>query len=111
MTTNPIDAIQARADKAVGDGYRSTPWRPILNTAGDRHGVVSSDGCVVTTAEKDVAELLAHAPTDIAKLVAALRAVEAVHTKVNFDTFSVCGYCEMTDPCETITAIREALGE
>lgn len=107
MTT--LDEIQARADKAVGDGYRSTPWRPILNTAGDRHGVVSSDGCVVTTADKDVAELLAHAPTDIGKLVAALRNVEELcasseqHAEPYGDTPTIF--------VETVRDfIREALG-
>ena len=77
MTPNPLDEIEARLTAAEAGGYRSFPWRPIINTAGDRHGVVDGDGCIVTTGDKAVAELLAHAPADIAKLVKALRRIEA----------------------------------
>ena len=101
-----LDAIQARLTAAEAGGYRSFPWRPIINTAGDRHGV---------------AELLAHAPADIAKLVKALRAVEAVHFQSTDHRFALDAYCRGCYeacgydaaplwPCPTITAIREALG-
>ena len=54
---------------------------------------------------------------DVPKLVAALRAVEAVHHPVQFSaTRFICGHCQYEPrtviewPCPTITAIREALG-
>jgi hypothetical protein len=53
------------------------------------------------------AELIAHAPTDLAKLHAALDAVEAMHRQ---DTYGP-KYCTCGDswPCATVTAIQSAI--
>lgn len=56
-----------------------------------------------------------HAPEDRKDLLAALRAVEAVHTQELGGTpdgspADICGGCPSYWPCPTIGAIREALG-
>ncbi|WOH20105.1 hypothetical protein IRJ34_07215 [Paenarthrobacter sp. GOM3] len=53
------------------------PWRRIINTAGTSHGVVDGGGSVVIfgTPGFAVADLAANAPTDQAKLIAAIEAV------------------------------------
>lgn len=68
--------IRARLETVTQ--YHPAPHRPVVNSAGDRWGVVDSNGCVVTTDPKDTALLYAHAPNDIARLIAAVEAVEKV---------------------------------
>ncbi|MGL4254912.1 MAG: hypothetical protein ACRCSL_01185 [Microbacterium sp.] len=71
------------------------------------------------TTDDVVAEYIARACRDVPRLVAALRAVEALHTQTtgysNGADFDCCGTCfdrdEMPEPwpCPTVTAIRDAL--
>lgn len=53
------------------------------------------------------AELIAHAPADLAALVAVVREVAALHQR---DTWSDCGRCHVAWPCPTAAAVQ-TLGE
>lgn len=109
-----LDEIEQRVTDAEGSGYRATPWRPIVSTDGERHGVVAEDGCLVTTGDRAVAALLAHAPTDLLKMVAALRSIEALHAPDQDGDCpgcrAECMYCEADHPwpCPPIKAIHQA---
>lgn len=126
MTTNPLDEIQARAD-ATTEG----PWEAV--DAFDENGedwlyseikhTYRADGIVwpnqiLGTVDLDEADavFIAHAREDVPRLVAALRAVEAVHVPeeccgdADCRGLVGCLNCHEYWPCETVTAIREALG-
>jgi hypothetical protein len=106
-----------------GTAYRPAPHRPVVNTAGDRHGVVDSSGCVVDMGSPAAARFYAAAPTDMAALLGAIRAALAVHEPVdalmygskNAHKVQVCSGCGQDDgnwnryPCPTVTAINAAL--
>lgn len=108
--TDYLDEIQARADAAT-DG----PWEHVGS-----YGRIVSGPVQVCRAYGDDgkatpdAPFIAHARTDVPRLVAALRAVEALHTRVGSDDQN--GFCvaccdmEPLWPCPTVTAIRDALG-
>ena len=127
MTT--LDQIQARADAATAG-----PWQ--ARTAGTANGdhwyicgteeaiayVSAQDGINEDQREPD-AEFIAQAREDVPKLVAALRAVEAVHVpeKALWGKFN-CAVCADWDesqvgegppnvewPCPTIQVIQQAL--
>lgn len=107
--------IRARLDTVTD--YHPAPHRAVVNSAGDRWGVVDSNGCVITTDPQDTANLYAHAPADIAKLLAAVEAVLDIH-KVHggyLHAGDVCWECSDDDcetpyPCPTVEAITKALG-
>ena len=77
------------------------------------HGDVSSPK------HRPDAEFIAHARADVPALVAALRAVVAIHRPVTvpgevFGTWGEakqCEDCEQRWPCNTLDAIRQHLGE
>jgi hypothetical protein len=50
------------------------------------------------------ADLIAHAPADLAALVAVVREVAALHTR---DTWSDCGRCHVAWPCPTAAAVQK----
>lgn len=92
------------------------PWRRVQSSTGDGTGVIDSAGSVIGygTSNAD-AELLAHAPTDQARLLAAIDGVTALH-KPSRGKVAGCEECDWdvvgTDyPCPTITALTEALGK
>ena len=131
MTTNPLDAIQARADAAT-----EGPWEArTTGRAGGDHWYICDDGEAIAhiSAQDGInedqrepdAEFIAAARTDVPRLVAALRAVEGVHEPVDALMYTgksqhhkvhVCVGCGQDDgnwqpwPCPTIRTIREALG-
>jgi hypothetical protein len=74
--TDRLTGIEERLKD--GTAYRPTPHRPVVNTAGDRHGVVDSSGCVVDMDSPAAARFYAAAPTDMAALLGAVRAVLAL---------------------------------
>ena len=119
-----LDAIQARADAATAG-----PWEAHLG-----HGawMIQDDSCddIATVHDRmgidddpqaeANASFIINARSDLPTLVAALRAVEAVHVmscelsvsncdKGESCPLACCGPCGETWPCPTITAIREAL--
>jgi hypothetical protein len=69
-----LAGIKERAEAA--GTYRPQPWRKVVNTAGDRHGVVDASGCVVNLDAPGTAEFFASAPRDMGRLIQALEAVE-----------------------------------
>jgi hypothetical protein len=50
---------------------------------------------------------IAHAPADLAALVAVVREVAALHTR---DTWSDCGRCHVAWPCPTAAAVQKLGG-
>jgi hypothetical protein len=75
--TDRLTGIEERLKE--GTAYRPAPHRPVVNTAGDRHGVVDSSGCVVDMDSPAAARFYAAAPTDMAALLGAVNAVHALH--------------------------------
>jgi hypothetical protein len=71
--TDRLTQIEDRLKE--GTAYRPAPHRPVVNTAGDRHGVVDSSGCVVDMCSPAAAEFYAAAPTDMAALLGAVKEV------------------------------------
>jgi hypothetical protein len=93
----------------------------VAHSTGEQKGVV-----VYGPAYLPDAEFIAHASADLAKLHAALDAVEALHrpvsanitgTPYSLTDHDVCPKCFNDDgwpvsyPCPTVKAIRDALGE
>lgn len=66
-----LDQIRARLEAATE--YHPVPHRAVVNTAGDRHGVVDASGSVVTMDPPGAAHFYANAPTDVAFLLAELQ--------------------------------------
>ena len=86
--TDYLDEIQARADAAVALNLAAphdSPWWTVYAAA-----------------------------ADIPRLVATLRAVEALHSRTRRRSgfnLRVCEECGYVAPCRTVTAIRDALGQ
>ena len=117
-----LDEIEARADAAT-----EGPWRYVSIP---EHGGFVEDRAahdIFTWLEDDAgtigatggdAEFIAHARQDVPALVAALRAVVAIHRPVTvpgevFGTWGEakqCEDCEQRWPCNTLAAIRQHLG-
>jgi hypothetical protein len=131
-----LDEIQARADAATEGPWVATPNDRIVSSTktwpeGDPYdvaGMFGHKGAVVEGCRTPDALFIAHAREDVPKLVAALRAVEAVHVPWDSEEFYngmdgesrstiklYCGTCVDGDerpyswPCPTTAAIREAL--
>lgn len=124
MTPNPLDAIQARADAAT-----EGPWEAhqgfgcwaVQDDSCDEIAIVPDRPGIDDDPRAEAnAAFIINARSDLPALIAALRAVEAVHVStceasgMNCDNtvcpVRICGPCGETWPCPTITAIREALG-
>lgn len=117
---NQLDEIQIRADKAS-----KGPWA-VDHDDYDGASVYMDDGitwgrayvCTDMRQGEDEgehdAEFIAAARADVPALVAALRAVEAIHTKEPGGTptgefADICGGCPNYWPCPTINALQEGL--
>jgi hypothetical protein len=103
-----LDDIKARAEAATEgpwrvqlDGFDYGPWDEVYvdNARGE---------CPCTPCGVSNAEFVAHARTDVPALVAAVEAVLATHA---WNTDGKCPECWADYPCNTVTAIRQALGE
>lgn len=123
MTT--LDEISERASRATQGPWKLWCMQVVTDPAGNSE--IDDAQLIAHTADPHRglqtfnAEFIAHAREDIPKLIAALRAVEAVHTKNCFTSnaggcrhgdncdLSYCGSCSEDWPCPTIRAIREAL--
>lgn len=70
------DQIRERLEAATI--FHPVPHRAVINTAGDRHGVVDSSGSVVTMDPPAAAAFYANAPTDIAHLLGIVDQVESL---------------------------------
>lgn len=120
-----LDEIRARADAAS-----KGPWhefyvpnmRPDEREYGD--WIIDSVETFIASTHiwtdrgKLDAEFIAHARTDVPRLVAAVDEVLALHSKVTYASFgttlTVCGGCEGPWPCATrvsISAHLEAMDE
>lgn len=83
MTTNPLDAIQARADAATAGPWKLWGMTVMDDPLGNSNVEDARD--IAHTFEPDRglrtfnATFIAHAREDVPKLVAVLRAVEALH--------------------------------
>ena len=111
---NRLNEIEARANAAT-----EGPWEASMDRVehtGDSQYAVAYD-----VAREEDAEFIAHARTDLPRLLAAVRAVEAVHEPIDALNVrinriqKVCTGCGTDDgnwqvwPCPTIRAITEAL--
>lgn len=78
-----LDEIQARADAATAAAPTPAGWVAVWSDDLDRYTIYTDDDafkdvCVITPDVPQVAHFIAHARTDIPRLVAALREVEAL---------------------------------
>ena len=113
---NRLNEIEARANAAT-----EGPWMGIRCPDGFLGRVIGGNGFGVAEDFPDDAdaEFIAHARTDVPALVAALRAVVAVHRPVTvpgevFGTWGEakqCEDCEQRWPCNTLDTICRHLGE
>lgn len=114
-----LEEIRDRAEAAT-EGPWWTPSR--MEPAEVFSGTgVGSDVCVATESTKADAEFIAHARTDVPRLLAALDAVTEVHTPFvwdfGFGPVASCMGCANQGaseaaaeyPCPTVRAITEAL--
>ena len=115
---NRLDEIEARTTAAT-----EGPWWK--NQYSDEWEVCGhEDSCgnpylVASEAYREDAEFIAHARQDVPALVAALRAVVAIHRPVTvpgevFGTWGEtkqCEDCEQRWPCNTLDAIHRLLGD
>lgn len=134
-----LDDIRARLAAASPGPWHWTeekdqwgPTGPDLSTVAVEHTYTINDGSTRTewygdavvsawghdawgiTVEPGDADLIAHAPTDLAALTSALDAVMTLHSRNEYDE---CGHCSgwVSDdqlvryPCPTVKAITEAL--
>ena len=119
-----LDEIEART-RAASEGpwfdeerNLDAPWDLTTVYYGFHNGE-TPDRDLVAEAAYDNAEFIAHARQDVPALVAALRAVVAIHRPVTvpgevFGTWGEakqCEDCEQRWPCNTLDAIRQHLGE
>lgn len=86
MTTNPLDEIQARADAATEGPWEARDCPPCTERGRLEVNIWDHTGnfqiaswCDDDEFHRPDAVFIAHAREDVPKLVAALRAVEAVH--------------------------------
>lgn len=122
-----LEEIKARAEKATPGPWMKDPDEPVHIMKPDKPGF-SWDGTVVATLQRDDfglfeeanADFIAHARTDIPKLLAALEAVEAHHQPIPAGAYDgskiqICATCSDDTgnweiyPCPTLTGITEAL--
>lgn len=128
--TDRLDEIQGRADKAT-DG----PWSRFETMMADTfvvgpRGFIREDIVSGPTYERENAEFIAHARTDVPWLIdqvrkrdAALRAVLDLHRPVEVEpSDTICGDCSFQLPngryfgkveewpCDTVRAVEAALG-
>ena len=111
---------------SVGGGTTSGVFEPIPGAKGTENYARPITGwfnshrrAMDSDAQHADAELIAHAPEDIARLVKALEAVTALHEPtceqsgtncINEDCrMRICGPCGESHPCPTLTALTEAL--
>lgn len=84
---------------------------------GLRTGTFHRDTYADTAGYAAVAEFIAHARQDIPALLAAVEAVLELHKpslglhRATTPTVEFCRECGLAYPCDTVTAIRTALGE
>lgn len=93
--------------------YHPAPHRAVVNTAGDRWGVLDSGGSVVTSDVPGTAKFYAAAPRDIAALLQAVEAGLAACDRVidNADGHKPPGPPHPTQQQATALRIRAALAE
>lgn len=111
--TDYLDEIQARADAATAAAPTGAGWVAVWSEDLDHYTIYTDDDafkdvCVITPDIPQVAHFIAHARTDVPRLVAALRAVEAFVTpyRSRADGWSPeAALARMID-----TAIRDTLG-
>lgn len=113
---NPLDEIQARADAATPGPWKLWGMTVMADPLGNSNVDESHDIAHSFDPDRGLrtfnADFIRAAREDVPKLVAALRAVEAVHCDSVGDCavcVDECGCCPLDYPCPTITAIREAL--
>lgn len=123
-----LEEIQARADAATEGPWevdRNYPFSSDLvgiYATNRKNYVIKADDQDEYLTRGDDATFIAQAREDVPKLVAALRAVEAVHPRTCEQSgrrdcgdaacpVLVCGPCGDSWPCQTIAAIREALDD
>lgn len=116
--------IQARADKATGgpwhegEGMSFVRARIVYDMVTDNRHVTTSHVLADVTRNHD-AEFIAHSRTDVPRLVAALRAVLALHVEIEYpfpdddeSPIRGCSGCGGREwPCPTVRAVEAALGE
>lgn len=107
MTTNPLDEIQARADKATEGPWEVSAFDSghsrfemnvsVITQPGD--SICDMDGLTRSANEFEAADdgyadavFIARAREDVPKLVAALRAVEAVAERLDMMSGHTYGY-------------------
>jgi hypothetical protein len=111
-----LDEIKARAEAGTS-GLWVNP-----HGAMEKYGyefINSPSGIVASKIDNHAnAEFIAHARTDVPRLVAALESVLELHqpyiTRSAWQTCNECwnsGTAEIVYPCPTVAAIRTALGE
>jgi len=130
-TLKSLDAIQERADKATEGPWEARDCAPCTERGRLEVNIWDHTGNFLITSWCDEddepgpdAVFIAHAREDVPKLVAALRAVEAVHEPVDALMYGgrsqahkvqVCTGCGQDDgnwqqwPCPTLRAITGAL--
>ena len=117
-----LDEIEARTNAATEgpwETYTITPAMGSMVLTAPADGEEYGGYVVPEYLDTADAEFIAHARTDVPALVAALRAVVAVHRPVTvpgevFGTWGEakkCEDCEQRWPCNTLDAIRRHLGE
>lgn len=119
MSHNKLDEISERASRATEGPWETRDCAPCTERGRLEVNIYDHTGNFQITTWYDDdefhrpdAEFIAHAREDVPKLVAALRAVEAVHYDSVGDCAACvdeCGCCPLDYPCPTITAIRVAL--
>lgn len=116
-----LDEIESRTNAATegpweADGLEGTITSPTdgrVTSPEGPHLVV--DG--ITMWRESDAEFIAHARESVPALVAALRAVLAIHLSAGEEiddygyTFEPCKACDSAWPCETVREIHKHLGE
>lgn len=118
MSFDRLDEIQARADQAT-----EGPWSRFETVMADTfvvgpRGFIREDIVSGPTYERENAEFIAHARTDVPALVAAVRKVASLHRPVSVEGFDVCERCSslagsdavVSWPCLTYRALDSALG-
>lgn len=110
-----IDSILSTVAIAGKGSHHTESWS---NGDGEwyysgREGLPDADGAIdlIEKTAKVMATRVKAMHEDRETLLAAIDAVHALHVRVEFDDFTVCGYCEMRYPCATVTTITEALGD
>ena len=120
-TTDELAAMRARVDGAVPGPWTWTVGSVEATRDGETFEIVEREDLHQTT-RNDV-EFIAHARTDVPRLLDAVDAVLAMHEPVSRsyvlgETFDECSYCvdpqdstwRLDYPCPTVQAITSALG-